>query len=68
MKHVKVVYYGLICDIPPEGVEATGELMVLPFSSGEPPYYRKEADGTITFLDWVAILETCSDDEDDDAK
>jgi hypothetical protein len=57
-KTVKVVYYGLICDIPEEGIESKGELTFLPFSLGEPPYYRTEADGSITFLDWVCILDT----------
>jgi hypothetical protein len=57
-KTVKVVYYGLICDIPEEGIEAAGELSFFPFSSSEPPYYRVEADKSITFLDWVCILDT----------
>jgi hypothetical protein len=57
-KRVKVIYYGLICDIPEEGLEHTGELTYLPFSLGEPPYYRQEADGSITFLDWICVLET----------
>ncbi len=37
---------------------------MLPFSPGEPPYYRTNADGTIDFTDWIAILEEVEDDDD----
>ena len=60
-KRVKVVFYGLLADIPEEGVEAEGELTFFPFSTGEPPYCRTEADGSVTYLDWIAILETIED-------
>jgi len=53
-----VLYYGLIIDIPEEGLEYTGELTYLPFSSAEPPYTRKNADETVDYLDWICILET----------
>lgn len=54
---MKVAYYGLISEIPEEGVEISGESMVMPFSAAEPPYHRVESDGSVTFLDWVAIFD-----------
>jgi hypothetical protein len=57
MKRIKVAYYGLIVDIPEEGIEIQGESMVMPFSVGEPPYCRKNADESIDYLDWVAIFD-----------
>lgn len=57
VKRIKVAYYGLIADIPEEGIEIEGESMVMPFSPSEPPYFRTEADQTITFTDWVAIFD-----------
>jgi hypothetical protein len=65
MKRVKVAYYGLITDIPEEGIEIQGESMVMPFSAAEPPYYRKNADGTIDYLDWVAIFDIVDEDAKD---
>lgn len=62
-KKVKVLYYGRIADIPEEGVEAEGELTFLPFSSAEPPYCQVEEDKSVTYLDWIAILETLEDEE-----
>lgn len=57
MKRVRVVYYGLVTDIPEEGIEIEGEMYVMPFSSSEPPYTRSNADGTVDYLDWVAIFD-----------
>jgi hypothetical protein len=63
VKHIKVAFYGLIADIPEEGVEVEGESMILPFSSAEPPYTRTEADGSVTYLDWIAILDIIDNTE-----
>jgi hypothetical protein len=61
MKRIKVAYYGLIADIPEEGVEIEGESMVMPFSASEPPYVRKYDDGSLDYLDWVAIFDITED-------
>lgn len=65
MKRIKVAYYGLIADIPEEGIDIQGEAMVMPFSPSEPPYYRTEADLSITFTDWVAIFDVVEEDGKD---
>lgn len=61
MKKVRVLYYGLIADIPKEGIDFKGELSFLPFSLSEPPFHKVEQDGSITFQDWIAILEVTDD-------
>ena len=58
-----MAYYGLLSEIPEEGIEIEGEAMTLPFSSAEPPYFRTESDGMITFLDWIAILDVTDDSD-----
>lgn len=64
-KRLKLLYYGLIANLPVEGLEYEGDLSFLPFSSSEPPYHQTEKDGTIKFLDWMAILESVEEEEDE---